>query len=47
MYITSDVQANAHNPLLNAQPAIQAAEESEINSHLLQNSFHMMLYGME
>ena len=47
MYITSDAQAIAHHRLTNAQLAPRAVEEREMNSHPLQNSFHMMSYGME
>jgi len=47
MYITSDAQANAHQPLTNAQLGPQAVEESQMNSHSIQNSFCLMLYGME
>ena len=47
MNITSDAQAVAHHPLTDAQLAPWAAEESQMKSHPLQNSFHMMSYGME
>jgi len=46
MYITNDVQAIAHHPLTNAQLAPKQWKR-ELNSHPLQNSFRMMLYGME
>mgnify|MGYP001852072942 CR=1 FL=1 len=46
-YTTSDAQAIAHHPLIDAHLDPWAAEEREKNSHPLQNSFHMMSYGME
>jgi len=47
MYITSDAQTIAHHTMTKAQLAPQTTEERETNSHSLQNSFHLMLYGME
>ena len=47
MYMTSGVQAVAHYPLTNAQLAHQTAEQREMNFCPLQNSFHMMSYGVE
>ena len=46
MYIMSDVREIARHPPTNAQLDPRAAEESEMPSHLLQNSFHMMSYGV-
>ena len=46
-YTTRDAQAIAHHPLIDAHLDPWAAEEREKNSHPLQNSFHMMSYGME
>ena len=43
MYVTSDVEAVAQHLPTNGQ----AEEESEMNSHPLQNPFHLMSYGME
>ena len=47
MYITSDAQAIAHHALTDAQVAPWAMEEHEMNSHPLQNFFHIISYGME
>lgn len=47
MYTTSGTQAIAHHPQTNAHLNPRAAEERQMNSHPLQNSFHMMPYGME
>lgn len=47
MYVTSDSQAILHHPLTDAQLIPQAMEESDINSHPLQNSFCIMSYIME
>ena len=47
MYIISDAQAINRQPPTDAQLAPQATEEREMNSHPLQNSFHMMPYGLE
>ena len=44
MYTTGDAQAIVHHPLTDAQPTTWAAE---MKSHSLQNSFHMMSYGIE
>ena len=47
MCVISDAQITAqHNPT-NAQTAPSAAEESKVYSRPLQNSFHLMSYGME
>ena len=43
MYLRSDAQAIAHQPITDAQ----LEEESKINSHPLQNSFCMMSYDTE
>jgi len=40
MYVTSGV--HAHHYLTDAHLAPQAVEESDMNSHLLQNSVYMM-----
>ena len=45
MYITSGAQEIAHHTPANAQIALQWVENRDELS--LQNSFHMMLYGME
>ena len=47
MCITNDAQAIAHHPPNHALLTLWATEESEVNSHSLQNSFCMMSYGME
>ena len=47
MYITSDAQEIAHHAVSDALLAPWAAEESQRNSHPLQNSFLFMPYGME
>ena len=47
MCTTSGAQAIAHHPLTNAQLAPHSAEESHMHCHPLQNSFHVMSYGME
>lgn len=47
MCVISDAQITAqHNPT-NAQTAPSAAEESKVYSRPLQNSFHLMSYGMK
>ena len=45
MYVTSDAQAIARHTPTDAQLAYKQRKRG--NSHLCQNSFHMMLYGME
>lgn len=47
MYITRDSQAIVHHPLTNVQLAPQVAEERQMNSYPLQNSFHIMSHRME
>lgn len=45
IYVRSDAQEIAHHLLTGAQLSPWVAEESEKNSHSLQNSFHVLLYG--
>ena len=47
VYITSDVEAIAHHPPADVQLSSWAAEEGEMNSHPLQNSFCKISYDME
>ena len=47
VYVKSDAQRIACCSLISAQLAPWAVEENEMNSHLLQNSFHTVSYGME
>ena len=47
MYIISEAQVVAHHPPANAQLAPWSEEESETNSHPLQNPFCLISYGME
>ena len=47
MYVKSDAKGTAHHPQTDAQLAPRAAEERKLSSHPLQNSFHMLSYGME
>jgi len=47
MYTRNDAQAIFYHPQTDAQLGPWAAMESEMNSHALQNSFHLMSYGME
>jgi len=44
---TTDAQAITPWPLTNAQLTTQTVEKSQMNSHPLQNSFHMVSYDME
>jgi len=47
MYVTNDAQAITNYSPNNAQLAFQAGKERKMQSHLVQNSFCFMSYGME